>query len=283
VSGTPPAWAATLDAARTGAVSPEIALARLLLSGEPPEPERLARLAAHDPALAPLAALAARQASSLAPLARLAAAGLDPEGDDLVAATAALFDRVAATSPEAAVAFYSLGDPALLARATAELAAVVRGWAAVEGADVLDLGCGIGRLAVALAPVARSVIGIDVSAAMVAEARARTADLGNVRIELGSGRDLAGVGDAAVDVVVAADSFPYLVRAGIVAPHLVEIARVLRPGGRLAVFNWSYRGDPAVDRAEAEALGAAAGLAVRRAGEAPFAIWDAPGFLLERA
>jgi len=281
VSERPDAWAGPLAALAAGAISPPIAMARLLLSGDPPTPARLDALAAAEPVFAPLADLGRAQAAGLERLAGIAAAGIDPEGEDMVAATAALFDRMAAASPEAAVAFYSLGDPALLDRATAELAGVVRDWAPVAGRDVVDLGCGIGRLAAALAGEAASVVAIDVSAAMVAEAEARTAALG-VRVVQGSGRDLKVLADASTDLIVAADSFPYLVRAGLADRHVAEAARVLRPGGDLLVFNWSYRGDDAADRADARGLGDAHGFDLVRAGETPFAIWDATGYHLRR-
>lgn len=276
------AWTPTLDAFRAGAISPPIALARLALSGDPPDAVRLRGMAADEPALAELATLAAAQETRLTALARLAATGMDPAGDDLIAATATLFDRLAREAPEAGVAFYSLGDPALLAAATDELVGVVRGWASVEGRRVLDLGCGIGRASIALAPWAESVIGVDVSPGMVEQARARGEGVPNVEFATVDGRDLAGVADGSVDLVLAADSFPYLVRAGVVDGQMAEIARVLASGGDLLVFNWSYRGDPAADAAEAGRLAAAHGFELTRAGEHPFAIWDAAGFQLKR-
>lgn len=278
----PEAWTATLDAARAGAISPAVALARLALTGTAPDPVLLARLAGEDDALRSVAELASGRAHRLAKLARLAADGLDPAGEDMNAATAALFDRLAAEEPEAAVAFYSLGDPVLLAQSTEELAGVVRTWARVTGRRVLDLGCGIGRLSFALAGEAASVLGLDVSSGMIGRARAAMDGLASVRFEVASGRDLAGVADGGVDLVVAADCFPYLVRAELLAPMMAEIARVLAPGGDLLVFNWSYRGDPARDAADARDLAAPNGFQVLRAGEHPFTMWDAGGFHLRR-
>lgn len=269
-----------LDAVRAGAISPAIALARLALAGNAPDPARLAELAEADPALRPLADLAAGRGDRLARLAALARGGMDPDGPDMVAATAALFDRLADEAPEAGVAFYSLGDPELLAAATAELAAVVRDRAPVEGRRVLDFGCGIGRLAIALAPDAAEVIGIDVSPGMTAEAARRAG--GAARFAVANGRDLGEWPDARFDLVVAADSFPYLVRAGIVGAQVAEIARVLAPGGDLLVFNWSYRGDADADAAEAREMAAAHGFDLIRTGERPFRMWDASGFHLRK-
>lgn len=192
------------------------------------------------------------------------------------------FDRLAATSPEAGVALYALGDPALLAAATAEVVEALDGWGLLgEGRDALDLGCGMGRFTEAMAPRLRSVLGLDISPGMVAEARRRSGRP-NAAYAVGSGRDLAGVTDATVDLVLAADVFPYLVEAGLAAAHVAEVARVLRPGGVAAVLNYSYRGDEARDRADLAAAAEAHGLAVERAGERPFRLWDAAAFVLRR-
>ena len=192
-----------------------------------------------------------------------------------------MFDRLARSAPEAGVAFYSLGDPALLARATDELVAVIRAWTPVEGRRVLDFGCGIGRVAAALAPYAAEVIGVDVSGGMVEQARARER-ASNLRFEQVDGRTLAGFDEGAVDLVVAADSFPFLLSAGVLDAQLAEIARVLSPGGDLLAFNWSYRGDDAADIADAGAVAKRHGFDLLRAGERPFAIWDGRGFHLRR-
>ncbi len=279
---------AVLARCRAGEISPQIALAQMVIGGMLPSPDLLADLAGQEAPGSPviqLAALAEAQRDRLSALERVAASGIDPIGDDPVTATAALFDRLAATAPEAAVAFYSLGDPALLDGATAELVGVIRDWVRVDGRDVLDLGCGIGRVALALADEALSVLGVDVSAGMVEEARRRGAGLAGVRFEQGNGRDLAGLDDASIDLMLAVDSFPYLVRAGedLVRSHLAEAARVLRPGGALLVFNWSYRGDLALDMADACHLGPLHGFTVQRVGERPFRIWDGSGFHLVRA
>jgi len=254
-----------------GEISAEIALAQLLLTGQVPDPATL------PPALAALAQTHARQLPGLAALAR---EGLEPDGPDPIAATAAHFDRLAGVAPEAAVAFYALGDPALLARATAELIAVLADWAPFAGRDVLDFGCGIGRVATALAIDARSVVALDVSPGMVAEARRRAADRANLRFAVG-GAGVLPLDDASVDLVLVADAMPFLVRAGERVLHATaaEWRRVLRPGGDLVVFNWSYRGDPAADAADAGVL---PGFALLRANERPFAIWDGVGFHLRR-
>lgn len=149
---------------------------------------------------------------------------------------------------------------------------------------MVDLGCGIGRVALALADDAADVTGVDVSAGMIAAARARAGERPTLRFVQGDGRGLAMLPDASADLILAVDSWPFLVPAGPAAVDAMvsEIARVLTPGGDFLLFNWSYRGDPARDEAEARTLADRHGLEVVRAGERPFAIWDGTGFHFRR-
>jgi len=188
------------------------------------------------------------------------------------------FDRLAAEAPEAGVALYALGDPGLLAVATAEVVEALEAWGLLgRDRDALDLGCGMGRFSEALAPRLRGVLGLDLSAGMIEEARRRSRH-GNVRYAIGTGRDLAGVADGSVDLVLAADVFPYLVEAGLARHHVAEMARVLRPAGAAVILNYAYRGDEADLAVDA----ARHGFVLERAGERPFRSWDAAVFLLRR-
>jgi SAM-dependent methyltransferase len=195
------------------------------------------------------------------------------------------FDRMARVAPEAAVALYALGNADLLESATDEAVALLRSWRLL-GPDrtVLDLGCGIGRFAAALSPEASHVVGLDVSPEMIARARARCLGLPNVSLAVSNGCDLGAVEDESLDLVLAADVFPYLVLAGsaLVERHLDETARVLRPGGALVVFNYSYRGDPNRDRTELTALGAARRLLIEEAAAGLLSLWDAVIYRLRK-
>jgi SAM-dependent methyltransferase len=211
----------------------------------------------------------------------------DMAGDEAqaVESFAQAFDRAATVSPEASVALHSFGDPSRLALATAEVVRRMDEWGLLgHDRTVLDLGCGIGRFAVALAGRVRRVLGLDISARMVAEAQRRCAGLANVEIRRTSGRDLAGIGNEAIDTILAVDSFPYLVLAGpaLVRRHVEEAARVLKPDGQLLILNHSYRGDEAADRRELADLAAATGFRLRQAGTRPFALWDGLAFHLVR-
>lgn len=276
---------ATLDAWRRGEISGPIALMRLVLGGMQPEDVVAVLQAKADrPPISELAALAQGRMAALSGLAAVVRAGAGHGAGTGLDATRAMFDRLVAVSPEAAVAAYSLGDPALLEAATAEVVAWLDGLGLLADAPrVLDLGCGIGRIAAAMAPRARSVLGLDIAPAMVATARARCAGLSGLRFETCSGRDLRDLPDGGFDLVLAADVFPYLVQDGpaLVSTMLAEAGRVLAPGGHLAILNLSYRGLE-VDRAELPILAGGSGLILAREDVRPFRIWDAAAFLLRK-
>jgi len=271
-------------------ISPEVAVARMLLAGIAAEgiAAGLERHRSDDPRWSAMARLIEDRTDALDRLAaevQATGAQHDASGDGGMARIAAFFDRAVAHSPEASVALYSLGDPAILAQATAEIVDWLESHALLRrDADVLDLGCGIGRVATALAPRCRSVLGLDVSPGMVAEARRRNAALSNLRFERTAGQDLDALPGAAFDLVLAIDSFPYIVQAGhsLLDRHVEGAARVLRPGGALVVLNFSYRGDAPADRADASALAAAHGFVLDHAGIAPFSVWDGTAFVFRR-
>ncbi len=271
-----------------GGVSAEVALARLLLAGA--SPDQIAERLAPDETprgRALLHVIDARRDS----LRRLRAifADVDHEAPttkpaEAVARIRRLFDRAVAASPEASVAAYSLGDPAILAAATDEIVAWLDAARLIgPTADVLDLGCGIGRVAAGLASRVRSVLGLDVSQAMIDEAR-RRCTAPNARFAVSTGTDLALAPSAGFDLVLAVDSFPYLMQAGamLAERHVVDAARILRDGGALAILNLSYRGDPAADVAEAARWAPAHGFVATGLGDAPFRLWDGRAFVLRR-
>ena len=196
-----------------------------------------------------------------------------------------LFDWSVQQSEEASVALYSLGNPHLLGLATAEIVSQLRAWDAVtRDTALLDIGCGIGRLLVALAPEIRSATGIDVSAEMVKAARRRCAPYPNVTVIKGDGRGLGQLDDEAFDVAVAVDSFPYLRQSGyaLVERFFAESARVLKPGGQFVILNYSYSEDDDTDAKEVRSLAARNGLEVRLAGERPFKLWDGLAFRMTK-
>ncbi|MBK9385535.1 MAG: class I SAM-dependent methyltransferase [Planctomycetes bacterium] len=108
-----------------------------------------------------------------------------------------------------------------------------------EGRDVVDIGCGIGRMDEFLAPRVRSLIGVDVSGEMVARARERLAHLPNLSFVEGDGSSLPLPDDSA-DLVFSHVVFQHVPRR-LVPRYFAEALRVLRPGGSF-VFQLPQRG-----------------------------------------
>jgi predicted TPR repeat methyltransferase len=103
--------------------------------------------------------------------------------------------------------------------------------------DVLDAGCGTGLCGPLIAPYARRLVGVDLSAGMMAQAAEKKVYDELVKEELTA--YLAARGDA-FDVIVSADTLVYFGTLGEVIP---AAARALRPGGRL-IFTLEELADP---------------------------------------
>jgi SAM-dependent methyltransferase len=96
-----------------------------------------------------------------------------------------------------------------------------------------DLGCGTGHVSEAIAPCVRQVIAVDESGPMVTAARKRLALLGNVELRAGRLEELP-IEDNALDAAIM-----FLVAHYVADPAAVmeEVARVLKPGGRLVIVD----------------------------------------------
>ncbi|HEY7579933.1 MAG TPA: class I SAM-dependent methyltransferase [Acetobacteraceae bacterium] len=273
-----------LLACLAGHLAADMAIARLLLAGENADGIRGRVRASRD---ASAAWTELDRLTQRAPLERLRrmldGAGVDHAAAATPDAIAALFDRAVAESPEASVAMYSLGDHARLQVATEEVVDWLRR-AGLLGPDldVLDLGCGIGRVAAGVAGQVRWVLGTEISRGMLQEAQRRCVSANNVSFVMATGQDLAALADATFDLVLAVDSFPYLVQAGVAERHMAEVRRVLRVPGRFVLLNLSYRESRTADRADAERWAQSHGLALRRSGISPFRLWDAVAYVFER-
>ncbi len=107
------------------------------------------------------------------------------------------------------------------------------------GARVLDVACGTGLVARSVAPLvgfAGLTLGVDVSAAMVAAARLRTA-AAQLRAVYYAVMDAQALALAPESVDVAYCQLGLMLMAQ-PARAAAEIARVLRPGGRVAAAVW---------------------------------------------
>src|SRR5262249_41825733 len=99
--------------------------------------------------------------------------------------------------------------------------------------------CGTGNLSFPAARAGAIVTGVDIAPNLLATARARAQAEGmNIRFDEGDAEDLP-YADAAFDEVVTMFGAMFAPD-----PHLVaaEMARVCRPGGRVAMANWTPGG-----------------------------------------
>jgi SAM-dependent methyltransferase len=96
------------------------------------------------------------------------------------------------------------------------------------GARVLDLGCGTGIVTRRLIDAGCRVTGVDVSAPMLAHARARVPEAEFVE----AAAEHLPFADASFDAVTSAQAFHWFDQARVLA----ELTRVVRPGGTIAVW-----------------------------------------------
>jgi ubiquinone/menaquinone biosynthesis C-methylase UbiE len=98
---------------------------------------------------------------------------------------------------------------------------------------VLDVGCGAGRVSVSLASLVAHVTGVDLTPAMLDQARALQARAGVSNIEWKQADSTAlPLADGAFDLVISQAMFHH---AADPAATLAEMRRVCAPGGRIAV------------------------------------------------
>jgi arsenite methyltransferase len=103
-----------------------------------------------------------------------------------------------------------------------------------SGESVLDVGCGPGFLLAEMAGEVGAlgrIVGVDVSADMLALANKRCAEQNNISLQDANALSLP-FADATFDVVVSTQVYEYVAD---IAMALKEAARVLRPGGRMLI------------------------------------------------
>jgi SAM-dependent methyltransferase len=95
----------------------------------------------------------------------------------------------------------------------------------------LDFGCGAGRLTRALASRFGECVGVDISEAMVAEARRINADCEGCIFVVNDAADLGRFGDSSFDLVYSTLVLQHLPGRRLLAGYVAEFVRVLAPSG----------------------------------------------------
>jgi SAM-dependent methyltransferase len=97
--------------------------------------------------------------------------------------------------------------------------------------EIVEIGCGVGRLTRVLASRAAHVTAIDISQVMLEHARELNPRLENVDWLLGDGASLGPVGDGQADGCFSFVTFQHIPDPEVTLGYVGEMARVLRPGG----------------------------------------------------
>ena len=107
------------------------------------------------------------------------------------------------------------------------------------GSKVLDVACGTGNLALPAARLGANVTGVDIAPNLLEQARANAAHEGlEARFDEGDAEALP-YDDASFDTVVTMYGAMFAPRPDVVA---AELLRVTKPGGRIAMGNWTPAG-----------------------------------------
>jgi SAM-dependent methyltransferase len=107
------------------------------------------------------------------------------------------------------------------------------------GERMLEVGCGSGALCRLVAPgllPGGELLGVDVAPEMVAVARTLAGAQAGLRFEVGAGAVLPA-GDATVDAAFGAR---LLLHVADPVPIVAEMARVVKPGGRVVLMDWDF-------------------------------------------
>jgi ubiquinone/menaquinone biosynthesis C-methylase UbiE len=102
--------------------------------------------------------------------------------------------------------------------------------------DVLEIGCGVGRIGLEIAPQCRHWTGADISANMLACAAVRLGVLDNIRFVQLQDISLRGIATNSFDLVYSTNMFAHIDQMDRWR-YVEEAFRVLRRGGRLCIDN----------------------------------------------
>ena len=101
-----------------------------------------------------------------------------------------------------------------------------------QSSDIcLNIGCGIGRVEKLLHSKVKEIHSVDISEAMIDDARERNKELDNVHFYANDGQSLKMFEDNFFDIAFAELVFQHVPKS-VVEDYVAEVFRVLKPGGR---------------------------------------------------
>jgi SAM-dependent methyltransferase len=103
----------------------------------------------------------------------------------------------------------------------------------------LEIGCGGGRMTMALSNIFGHVDGVDISTEMIAQARAALKSQANVELHCTNGSDLSIFPNESFDFAISAVVFQHIPKRVVVENYIQETWRVLRPG---SLFKFQLQG-----------------------------------------
>jgi ubiquinone/menaquinone biosynthesis C-methylase UbiE len=111
--------------------------------------------------------------------------------------------------------------------------------------SILEIGCGAGRMTLALSRIFGRVEAVDISPEMIAQARVALAGCANVHLYVNNGTDLSMFSGDTFDFAISAIVFQHIPRHAIVENYIRETWRVLRAD---SLFKFQLQGCPIAEK-----------------------------------
>lgn len=108
------------------------------------------------------------------------------------------------------------------------------------GKSALELGCGVGRMTRSFAQHFASVVAIDISADMLAQAKSYLPEMLNIAWVQGNGANLDGIDSQSADFAFSYIVLQHMPEAEITFCYVRELLRVVKPGG---FFLFQFNGE----------------------------------------
>jgi SAM-dependent methyltransferase len=143
-------------------------------------------------------------------------------------------------------AFVSSGEATVAGEILTDMQNICQG-AEPASMNVLEIGCGLGRVTRALAKVFGHIYAIDISGEMIAQARSQLGDLSNVHLYQNNGYDLSVLPCEQLHFAYSTIVFQHIPSREMIEKYCSEVHRLLRPGG---LFKFQVQGGAMPDSYE---------------------------------